>query len=37
MRSFMVVEVEVCGQAGLQLAHCVVLVEIDVLVFDAAR
>ena len=33
----MVVEVEVCGQAGLQLARCVVLVEIGVLAFNAAR
>ena len=33
----MVVEVEVGGQAGSQLAHGVILVEIDVLVFDAAR
>ena len=32
----MVVEVEVCGQPSLQQAHCVILVEIDVLVFDAA-
>ena len=32
----MVVEVEVCGQPILQLTHCVILVEIDVLVFDAA-
>ena len=32
---FMVVEVEVAGQSGLQLAHRVVLVEIDVLIFDA--
>ena len=36
MRSFMVVEIEKSGQSGLQLAHCVVLVEIDVLVFYAA-
>ena len=36
MRSFMVVEVEISGQTGLQLVHCVILVEIDVLVFDAA-
>ncbi len=32
----MVIEVEVCGQPSLQLAHCVILVEIDVLIFDAA-
>ena len=37
MRSSMVVEVEVCGQPSLQLTHCVILVEIDVLIFDAAR
>ena len=36
MRSLMVVEVEVGGQPSLQLTHCVILVEIDVLVFDAA-
>jgi len=32
----MVVEVEVGGQTGLQLTHRVILVEIDVVVFDAA-
>ena len=32
----MVVEVEVCGQPSSQLTHCVILVEIDVLIFDAA-
>ena len=31
----MVIEVEISGQTGLQLVHCVILVEIDVLVFDA--
>ena len=36
MGSFMVVEVEVGGQAGSELTHGVILVEIDVLVFDAA-
>ena len=36
MGSFMVVEVEVGGHAGSQLTHGVILVEIDVLVFDAA-
>ena len=33
----MVVEVEISGQTGLQLAHSVVLDEIDGIVFDAAR
>ena len=36
MRSFTVIEVEINGQSGLQLRHCVILVEIDVLVFDTA-
>ena len=36
MRSLMVVEVEVGGQPSLQLTHCVLLVEIDVLVLDDA-
>ena len=36
MRSLMVAEVEAGGQTGLQLTHRVILVEIDVLVFDAA-
>ena len=36
MRSCMVAKVEVVGQSGMQLEHCVVLVEIDVLIFDAA-
>ena len=35
MRSLIVVGVEICGQSGLQLAHCFMLVGIDVLVFDA--
>ena len=35
MRSFMIIEVEISGQSGMQLSHCVILVEIDVLVFDA--
>ena len=33
---FMVVEVEIVGQSSMQLAHGVVLVEIDVLTFDDA-
>ena len=37
IRSFMVVEVEVGGQVGLQLAHQVILVERNVFGFDAAR
>ena len=37
MRSFMVVEVEVGGQVGLQLARQVRLVERHVLEIDAAR
>ena len=36
MWSFMVVEIEIGGQPGVQLAHRVILVEIDVLTFDAA-
>lgn len=35
MRSFMVIEVEISGQTVVQLVHCVILVEIDVLVLDA--
>lgn len=32
----MVVEVEVGGQPNVQLTYCVILVEIDVFVLDAA-
>ena len=35
-RSHMIVEVEVGGQPSLELTHRVILVEIDVLIFDAA-
>ena len=35
MGSFMVVEVEMGGQPSVQLTHGVILVEIDVLIFDA--
>ena len=36
MRSFIVVEDEIVLQPVLQLLHRVLLVEIDVLIFDAA-
>ena len=36
MRSFIVVEDEISGQSGLLLTHCVILIEIDVLIFYAA-
>lgn len=36
MRSLMVVEVEIGGHPGVQLTHGVILVEIDVFIFDAA-
>ena len=35
-RSLMVVKVEVDGQPSVQLTHGVILVEKDVLIFDAA-
>ena len=35
MRALMVVEVEIGGQTGLQLARRVILLEIVVLIFDS--
>ena len=36
MQSFIIVWVEIGGQTGLQLGQGVILVEIDVLIFDTA-
>ena len=36
MRSFVAIEVEIGGQPSVQLTYCVILIEVDVLVLDAA-